>query len=150
MPQYSVLIRSVTPEKFTEILGASARQAREVYFHRHNIRAPKSRGLPKAGAKNEFRAAELLRVLRERDDEELAEEVLRTWLLTKRAMLAAALDHLNIPHDNGLTDSDDVSRIEKLPSDELKALYQSLVAQSPKDDASLYLRFMGAQIDPSW
>ncbi len=150
MPQYSVLIRSVTPEKFAEILSASARQAREVYFHRHNIRAPKARGLPKAGAKNEFRAAQLFSVLSERDDDELAEEVLRTWLLTKRSMLASALDHLKIPHDNGLTDSDDVSRIEKLPAGELKTLFETLTAQSPKDDAALYLRFMGAEIDPSW
>ena len=111
---------------------------------------PKTRGLPKAGAKNEFRAAQLFGVLRDRDDDEMAEEVLRTWLLTKRAMLAAALDHLKIPHDNGLTDSDDVSRIEKLPKDELKTLYTTLAETSPKEDAALYLRFMGADVDSSW
>lgn len=150
MPQYSALIRSVTPEKFVEILNASARQAREVYFHRHSIRAPKTRGLPKAGAKNEYRAAQLFTVLSQNDDDELAEEVLRTWLLTKRTMLAAALDHLKIPHQDGLTDSDDVSRIEKLPPSELKALFEAISAESPKDEAALYLRFMGAEVDPAW
>jgi hypothetical protein len=145
MPQFSALIRSVTAEKFAEILGASGRKAREVYFHRHNIRPPKvGRGLPKAGAKNEFRTAALFDALRERDDDELAEEVLRTYLLTKRPLLVATLDHLGIAHQDGLTDSDDVKKLETLSGSDLKALVAKLKDVAAADDIALYLKFMGA------
>lgn len=150
MPQYSAIIRSLSTDKFVEILGASPRQAREIYFARHSIRAPKTRGLPRAGAKNEARGVMLFEAINAHEDEELAEEVLRTWLLTKRPLLAAALDHLGIPHDKGLTESDDVARIEKLPPAELKALYEKLCTEAPADEVALYLRFMGATIEPGW
>jgi len=145
MPQYSSIVRSLDLEKFTEILSTSGRKAREVYFHRHNIRPPKTSGIPKVGAKNEFRTNALYDVLRQRDDEELAEELLRTWLLTKRSLLAAALDHLGIPHKDGLTDSDDVNRIEKLNAQELRGLYEKLKGVAPVDEIAVYLKFMGAQ-----
>lgn len=145
MPQYSSILRSLSPEKFAEILSSSGRKAREVYFHRHNIRPPKTSGIPKVGAKNEFRTGALYDVLRQRDDEELAEEMLRTWLLTKRPLLAAALDHLNIPHKDGLTDSDDVNRIEKLSAKELTGLVAKLRDVAPADEIAVYLKFMGAQ-----
>lgn len=146
MPQYSALIRGLSAEKFTEILGASARQAREVYFHRHNIRKPKasSKALPKAGAKNEFRTAALFDALRQSDDDELAEEILRSYLLTKRQLLAAALDHLGIPHQDGLTDSDDVKKMEGMAGPELKKLVGKLKDVAEPADIALYLKFMGA------
>ena len=145
MPQFSAIIRSVSSEKFTEILGASGRKAREVYFHRHNIKAPKASGFAKSGVKNEVRAAALLDSLRQTEDEELSEEVLRTWLLTKRNLLSAALDHLGIAHQNGLTDSDDVAKIEKLPASDLKALALKLAEIAPQEDVVVYLKFMGAE-----
>ena len=145
MPQFSAIIRSVSSEKFTEILGASGRKAREVYFHRHNIKAPKTSGFVKSGAKNEARVAALLDSMRQNDDDEMAEEVLRTWLLTKRPLLAAALDHLGIAHTEGLTDSDDVSKIEKLAGGDLKALVAKLTEIAPQEDVVVYLKFMGAE-----
>lgn len=144
MPQFTAIIRSLTAEKFSEILAASGRQAREVYFHRHSIRPPKTK-LPKAGAKNEYRIEKLFDILRHEDDDELAEEVLRSWLLTKRPLLVAALDHLGIAHTDGLTDSDDVSKIEKLETAELKALAVKLSTIAPSADIGVYLKFMGAQ-----
>ena len=144
MPQYTAILRSVSAQQFSETLAASGRKAREVYFHRHSIRSPKSTGLPKAGAKNEARTAQLFSALKTTDDDELAEEVLRTYLLAKRPMLAAALDHLGIPHTQGLTDSEDVNRIEKLSADDLKALATELTKVAERRDIALYLKFMGA------
>ncbi len=145
MPQYSSIVRSLSAEKFAEILSTSGRKAREVYFHRHNIRPPKTSGIPKVGAKNEFRTNALFDALQKRDDEELAEEMLRTWLLNKRPLLSAALDHLKIEHKDGLTDSDDVNRIEKLSEAELKGLVAALKKIAPEDEVAVYLKFMGAQ-----
>ncbi|MEZ4271490.1 MAG: hypothetical protein R3C68_08685 [Myxococcota bacterium] len=147
MPDYTQILREFTPEKFNEVVLTSARKAREVYFHRHGIRAPKSSGrIVKPGAKNEIRCAELYRVLSEKKDEELAEEILRSWLLTKREMLAAALDHLKIPHDNGLTESDDVKQFEKLKGEHLRGMIAKLNEYAPKEEVVAYLKFMGTDV----
>ena len=144
MPEFTAIIRGLTPEKFAEILSSSGRKAREIYFHRHGVRPKKSKGLPKAGAKNEARIAGLFDALRTKEDDELAEEVLRSWLLTKRPMLAATLDYLKVPHENGLTDSEDISRFEELKAKDIKAIAKNLAGIAPKEDVIVYLKFMGA------
>jgi len=144
MPEYTAILRDIPQEKFFEILSASARKAREVYFHRHSIKAPKASGLRKPGAKNEMRAAELFALLKDTDDDEMAEEVLRTWLLTKREMLAAALDYLKIPHEMGLTESEEVSKFEKLSSRDVKKIADALKDHGSADDIRVYLKFMGS------
>lgn len=149
MPQFTDIVRSMSSDKFAEILGASARKAREVYFARHSIRAPKlsSTKLPKAGAKNEIRTGLLFAAMQEREDEEMAEEILRTWLLGKRAMLATALDHLGIPHTDGLSDSDEVDKMAELSGAQLTGLMTKLKEVAPADEVTIYLRFMGCKVD---
>ncbi|MEK7705606.1 MAG: hypothetical protein AAB426_11655 [Myxococcota bacterium] len=143
MPAYTEILRSLSREKFGEILAASSRQARETYFHRHSIRAGGAQRMPKPGAKNEMRTQALFDLLHAREDDELCEEVLRIWLLTHRPMLAAALDHLGIPHENGLTQGD-VSKFEKLSAREIRGLIDVLKATGAPEDAIVtYLRFMG-------
>jgi hypothetical protein len=146
MPEFTVIIRSLSQEKFAEVVNASPRKSREVYFHRHNVKAPPSTSrMPKPGAKNEARTLALYQLLKETDDDQMSEEILRTWLLSKRPMLARALDHLGIKHDNGLTDSDDVGKFEKLSGKELKSLVKALDGVAPKEDVAVYLKFMGSQ-----
>ena len=70
---------------------------------------------------------------------------MRSWLLTKTEMLCAALDHLGIEHENGLTESDDVEKIGKLSAKELKALVKVLEDVASKDEIGIYLKFMGAE-----
>ena len=144
-PPFTEIIRSVSADKFAEIFSASARQARETYFHRHSVRAPKKTSrLPKPGEKTQARIAALYEILKERQDDELAEEVLRSWLLTKREMLAAALDHLGIEHEDGITESEGVSKFEKLSAKDLKALVKNLGDVAPAEDVAVYLKFMGS------
>jgi hypothetical protein len=144
MPEFTQIIRSLSPELFNDVLSASSRQSREVYFHRHGIKAPPaSRGFSKPGAKNAARAHALFEALAERKDEELSEEVLRTWLLSKRPLLSAALDHLKIAHVDGLTDSDDVERFTKLGTGEVKALVKALSQVGTPDEIRIYLEYMG-------
>ena len=142
----TAILRGLSEEKFAEIFAASSRQARETYFHRHGIKAPKkSMKMLRAGQKNEIRTRSLFSVLREREDEEMAEEVLRSWLLTRRELLVAALDHLDIEHFDGLTDSEDVERFEKLNLKELKELVGILKEVAPIDEVEIYLRYMGSK-----
>jgi len=146
MPEFTAILRTVGPDKFIEILNASSRQARQAYFHRHGVRAPAETPsrLPKPGAKNEARARSLYAVLQDADDNELAEEVLRTYLLNQRPMLVAALDHLGITHHNGLTEGD-VSKFAKLSGRELRHLVAVLRKTAADDLIGLYLKFMGAK-----
>jgi hypothetical protein len=144
MPEYTKILRTLSADKFSEILAASPRKARETYFHRHGVKVPSSAArMPKPGAKNEARTAALFELLQSRDDEQLCEEILRSFLLTKRPMLARALDHLGIAHNNGLTESDDVSKFEKLSAKDVRTLVDTLAAVAPRDEAVLYLKFMG-------
>ena len=141
---FTAILRSVTPEKFSEIMAASSRKARETYFHRHGVRASASaRRMPKPGAKNEERTASLYEVLQRETDDQMAEEILRSWLLTKRPMLSAALDHLGIAHEDGLTESDDIKKLETLSADDIRTLASKLAPLASREDVGVYLRFMG-------
>lgn len=145
MKDFTAIVRTLTVEQFNEILAASSRQAREIYFHRHSIRATqKSHHLPKPGQKNEQRAQMLYDVLKNNNDDQLCEELLRSFLLTKRSLLAKALDHLAIPHKDGLTDSDDVSKFEQLNAEQIRALVKDLTLVAPPHEICIYLKFMGA------
>ncbi len=145
-PPFTDILRRAGHEKFAEIFSASSRKARETYLHRHGVRAaaPTSR-IQRVGAKTEARVAALFEILARDDDDEMAEELLRTWLLTKRPMLAAALDHLGISHTQGLTDSDDLKRFTKLSKREIRALVEIITPHGSRQDAALYLEYMGAE-----
>lgn len=147
MANHTQLIREMSAEKFKDVFSASARKAREVYFARHAIKAPKKKGskMLKPGAKNALRAEALFELLQGTTDDEMAEEILRVWLLGMRPLLAAALNHLEIENDNGLTDSEDVSKIADLKKPELEKLLAALNGVAAQEDIVLYLKFMGAQ-----
>ena len=146
MPAYTQIIREMSEAKFQEVFGVSIRKARETYLARHNIKAPKSvKKSLRAGAKNEARVVALCTPENVVDDDQMVEEILRTWLLSRRDILGAALDYLEIPHDNGLTESDDVDKLSSLSVDELKPLVKALSETASTDDIQIYLRFMGAE-----
>lgn len=148
MPAFSRILSSLSAERFAEILGASARKSRETYFHRHRIKSPKHSGLALASSrKTEARTKVLFELLSEREDEEMSQEILRNWLCAKRPMLVAALDHLKIAHNDGLTDSHEVEKIQKLNAAELTQLVLHLQTNNvaPVEDIAIYLKFMGAQ-----
>jgi len=147
MPEFTAILRGVSAEKFSEIFSASSRKAREAYYHRHDIRKPKvSNKISSLHGSGEARTKGLFDVLQGNDDDQLAEEVLRTWLLTKRPMLAMALDPLEVPHDNGLTEAEDIDdTFGNLTVEQTQALITTLSEKHAKEDVALYLRFMGAK-----
>lgn len=147
MPEFTKIVRDLSADKFAEIFSASTRKARETYYHRHGIRkGKKSNRIASLSHKNEERTAHLYELLKQKEDDELVEEVLRTWLLGKRDMLGAALDHLGIEHDQGLTESDDIDgKFENMSAQEIEELIGKLNS-FPREDVEVYLRFMGAKI----
>ena len=143
---YTDVLRGVTAEKFAEIFSASSRKARETYFHRHGVRSSSKLGrLPKPGAKTEARIAMLYDLVQSKEDDEMAQEILRTYLLARRPLLCAALDHLGIEHENGLTESEDVNKFEKLGKRDVRAIADKAEACASREDIALYLKFMGVQ-----
>ncbi|MFC1610181.1 hypothetical protein ACFL6C_04435 [Myxococcota bacterium] len=142
---YSDVLSSVSAELFAAIFSASSRKARETYFHRHGVRSSSKVRFSKPGAKTEARIAQLYEVLKTEEDDEMAEEMLRTWLLTKRPMLSAALDHLGIEHDSGLTESDDINKFEKLGKKEVRNIVEKLADHASREEIAVYLRFMGVK-----
>lgn len=145
MSKFTSIVRSLTAEKFAEILEYSPRKAREIYFHRHGIRkGKKSNQLKKRAQAKGERAGALFDLLNHDEDEEMVEELLRTWLLANRKLLGAALDHLGIDHKDGLTESEEVKKFEELKGTALEKLRQALTEVANDGlELNAYLRFMG-------
>ena len=145
MAPYTDLVRTLPAAKFQELFAAQGRQGRDALVRRHQLRTPVDRGLPRAGARQQAQAALLRGRLAEVDDEEACQQLIRAWLLTRRSLLAAALDHLEIGHELGLTDSDEVHRIADLDHRQRSELVAALRAHGDEQDIAVYLGFMAAE-----
>lgn len=143
---YSNILASTTLPKFEEIFFASSRQERETCLHRHGVRAKtKSSRLTKPKEKAKERIKELYSILQSEEDHEMAEGVLRNWLLTKRPLLAAALDHMGIEHNNGLTESDDIDKFKDMKKKDIRAMAKKLEQEYANEDVRIYLKYMGVR-----
>ena len=139
------IFRQIDLEQFRQVFARAPRAAREIYFRRQGIKAPKLRsGVRRAGAKAAFCTERLFEVLQQRDDDDMVDELLRNYFLAQRSLLSCALDHLGIEHQNGLTESEEVSKIADLDAAALAALASDLSEVAARDDVRLYLMFMGA------
>lgn len=139
----SQIVRSMDQARFFAVFLESPKQVRELIFDRLQIEGaplPKTK-FPKPGAKTEARMKALFEFLQKTDDEQVADELLRNYFLKRRAILAAALDHLGIPHEDGLT-NDELDRFEKLSAAEADKLFAAVAAKSDAPDAEMYLRYM--------
>lgn len=145
---YTTLLISQGSERFSEVMAGSGRKAKETYFARHGIKHAPQVGRVKLGSghKMQARIAQLFEVLKTSQDEPLAEEALRLYLLGKRPLLALALDHLGIEHEDGLTESAEVSRLATLTPIERAELVALAVDKqvATAQDVQLYLDYMTA------
>ena len=143
----SELIRSLEEAKFVEMAGCSPKAVRETIFTRLGVKAkpmPKTK-FAKPGAKNEERLHALRETLQEVDDDEVAEELLRNYFLRRRELLAAALDYMKIPHEDGLTSSE-LDAFAKLTEAQAQKMLDKLSEDHDSFDVLLYLRFMKAPV----
>lgn len=131
------------PDRFQQIVAASPKKFREEIFRRAGIRVKAEAFSLKSQPKNEVRTSKLLAALKEGFDlgEGVVEELIRNYLYTRRTLLADALDHFKVPHDNGLTDAD-LDFIEKMKPEDGAALKAELAAKHDPSDVDLYFAFM--------
>ena len=107
----SQLVSGLANDDFARVLGACPRRARETLFTRFGIPKAKKTASALLPAKDPARIRKLQGAMTQikPDDEEgqqLAEELIRVYLMTRRGLLGDALDAIGITHDDGLTDED--------------------------------------------
>lgn len=138
------IVRGLSSDRFGELLAACPKTFREELFRRAGIKAKQSTfQLSSSGAKNRERSDKLHAAIAGGLDlgDKLLEEVVRSYLYTRRELLADALEHLGVEHDRGLTDAD-LSFVESLDDARVAALRAHLAAKHATADVALYLAFM--------
>ncbi|MCK6545814.1 hypothetical protein L6R52_08095 [Myxococcota bacterium] len=143
MPTPRELVAQLDTERFHLLISASPKKFREEIFRRAGIKAKGDVFSLKSSGKNEVRTQKLHSALKEGLDlgENVVEELIRNYLFTLRPMLADALDHFDVPHDNGLTDHE-LDFIEKLDPAKGRELRDKLAAKYDGHDVDLYFGFM--------
>jgi hypothetical protein len=144
------LIQSMPADFFGQVLSACPRRSRETLFTRFAIPKPKKTASALLPSKDPARISKLqvaMSALAEDDEQgqQLAEELLRVYLMGKRELLGAALDAIEVDHQDGLTD-DDLDGFAELSPEDAVELAQELSQVHNPLDVSLYLRFMGADL----
>jgi len=135
---------------FAKVLSACPRRARETLFTRFAIPKPKRSATALLPSKDPARGNKLrlaMAAVSEDDGQgqQLAEELIRVYLMTKRDLLGSALDAIGVEHNEGLTD-DDLDGFSDLSPDEATALAERLNGEYDASDVALYLRYMGAEL----
>lgn len=138
------ILRKLDGDHFGEVVNASPKKFREEIFRRAGV---KNRGggafALKATGKNNARMKKLRKSMLEgfELEAELAEELIRNYLYTRRTMLAEALDFFEVDHDDGLTD-EELDFIQDLPAERGRHLRDLLCRNHAEGDVDLYLAFM--------
>jgi hypothetical protein len=145
----SQLVSGLANDDFARVLGACPRRARETLFTSFGIPKAKKSASALLPAKDPARIRKLQGAMAQitPDDEQgqqLAEELVRVYLMTRRGLLGDALDAIGITHDDGLTD-EDLDAFARLEAADLSELRVELSKQHDAVDVDLYLRFMGAE-----
>ena len=141
----SRIIGAMSRARFFDVMSRSPRQVRETLFNRLHIKADGRKTIiPRPHQKNEERLQKLHGRLAEcpataKNEQELCEELIRNWLMTRRPMLAAAMDLFEVKHDQGLTEQD-LDFLEKLEAGKVKSLVESLLQKFEPEEVAIYLR----------
>lgn len=143
MPSVREVLAQQSREHLQAILAASPRKAREEVFRRLGIKPKASSGFRLAG-KAEARVERLHETIVSDKplDEELLAELVRGYLYNCRPMLKDALDFLDVPNNDGLTDAE-LDFVQELPKDRTDALRDHLRGSHSDEDVNLYLSFLG-------
>jgi len=138
------LVANMSIETFSEMMAVSRRQVREILFSQLGVKAKSKSLLKNLKQKKEDRIAALHESLKHSSSKREADvctELVRNWLYSKRPLLKSALDHLGVPNDNGLIDSEPTLFAE-LSKDQVSSLYKHLCKDFEKEHVAIYLEFM--------
>ncbi len=144
------LIQEMPEPYFGKVLTACPRRSRETLFSRFSIPKAKKSATVLLPGKDPARIRKLqVAIASVSDDDQqgqqLAEELIRVYLMSKRSLLGAALDAIGVDHQDGLTD-DDLDGFSDLSAEEAHDLAEDLGKDFDPLDVALYLRFMGAEL----
>ncbi|MBK6688252.1 MAG: hypothetical protein IPG45_27500 [Deltaproteobacteria bacterium] len=144
MPTSIELLRRVPEDRFHQIVLSSPKKFREEVFRRAGIKNKGGGAFSlTSNAKTEVRSQRLYAALQEETEvtPEIAAELIRNYLYTRRDLLAEALDYFQVPHDHGLT-NDDLDFMADLAVDKAQRLEELLKRKHDPVDVELYLDFM--------
>lgn len=133
----------MSPDRFTEVVSASPRKVREELYRRLGLKPKKNSAFALKKAEDDDRSGRLLAAIQngEAVADEVLEELIRSYLSFRRELLADALDHFEIPHENGLTDQE-IDFLSELPKDKATALRKLLLSKHQPADVDLYFAYM--------
>lgn len=139
----SDILSKLEAEQFGEVLNASPKKFREEIFRRAGVKNKGGAFALKANGKTEVRVKKLRAAILEgfKLEDELADEVIRNYLYTRRPLLAEALDFLEVEHDEGLTDAE-LDFIQELAPERGTHLRDLLCRSHAEADVDLYMAFM--------
>ena len=139
------IIREMSQETFQDVVQTSPRKVRETLYARMGIKGKKKKVGLRVHAKAQDRANQLFDRLQNADSDkevELCSELVRNWLYHQRPMLKSALDFLEVPNDNGLTEQE-TDFFENLEKEKVSALVQHLKDNGfAEDHIGTYLKFV--------
>lgn len=138
------LTAEMSEKTFSEVMSVSPRQVREILYSQLGIKGKSSSLLKNLQQKKEERIRKLheaLKISTSKRESDVCKELIRNWLYTKRPLLKSALDHLGVPNDNGLIESDPICFTE-LSKEQVSALFKHLCRDFEKEHVVIYLGFM--------
>ncbi|HBU46967.1 MAG TPA: hypothetical protein DEB46_01530 [Myxococcales bacterium] len=144
---FSNIIKSMDQDFFQEVLSSCPRKPRETLFARFGIARNRKKVSTLLPGKDPARAAKLKSALgavdvEDEQGQQLAEEVLRLYLLKRRQILAHAMDHLEVDHEEGLTEED--VDFAAMSEPDRQALRDALAVDHDPKDVDLYIAYMVA------
>lgn len=142
MASASEILGALSVERLREVVEAAPRKAREELFRKAGIRAKGSAFSLRSQDKAERMARLKAKLEQGAVEVDAAEEVLRSYLGQRPELLGDALDHFEVPHQQGMTDAD-LDFMEKLAPNRVQAFWRFLQGRGHADaDIELYARYM--------
>lgn len=138
-----VILDRLSDEKVAEIYGLCPRRVRNMLegkYGKGKVHSGRQVSL-KFGKNRSQEALSVRSGIVAGNDTQMAEELIKTYLYTKRPMLKDTLDYLGLPNDNGITDGE-LDLLEKASPETLSALIAVLREKGHGlEDIAIYFAF---------
>lgn len=140
------ILGKIPDEKFVEIYKACSRKIRNMLEGQFLPKKKKGKKVSLKSIKNRDKNALAVRdgIVKSEDDQ-MAAEIVKTWLYSKRELLKDALDYFEIPNEDGITQKD-LDPIEGASGETLSSLFAHLQEKGHDPlEIGLYLAFIDVQ-----
>jgi hypothetical protein len=138
------IISKTSDPTFAEMMASCQRSVREMLYSRLGIKAKSNSLSLQLGQKRDEQVRRLHEKFKAADSKaegDVCAELIRNWLYTKRPMLKAALDFLEVPNQDGLVETE-LDFFKDLPKAKGKALFEHISKQFGEEPAWIYLNFV--------